>query len=427
MHPAVVRSLMRLKAYHKMFTGNLQQDIETPAVCFTRAPERLPDVNIILSPPRLEPSHRPGLVLHAIEQNEFRTFPDIITMSHISSWHSYASARYARFINAPDDVLERLRLRGIHKQSSNISTAYDWACRERPRVCFIVDTYEWAWHIATRSALYYWPEVCGDIVDSFIARFISPKAYDFTFVFPWANRDIMKRLDPDRTAIFVAGGHQLTSYLPSFQDVMKRFRIVCCRNKQLKQAVEEMFPKSEVYLVSNGVDTEHFCPSAAPEVFTVGWVGRVNAAVKRFHLAQMIAKRAKVPLKVASFENRIPHELMPDFYHDCSLLLVTSETEAHPLPVFEALSCGVPVITTDVGDVREVISDGENGFIVPVDFGIDDVIEKINLLREDEQLYNTMRQNARESILQSWTWHEVIEQYREFARDHIPGYRRHPE
>ncbi|HEU4699646.1 MAG TPA: glycosyltransferase [Gemmatimonadales bacterium] len=46
-------------------------------------------------------------------------------------------------------------------------------------------------------------------------------------------------------------------------------------------------------------------------------------------------------------------------------LLLTSESEAAPLPLFEAMRAGRPVVATDVGGVREIVREGRDGLLVP--------------------------------------------------------------
>ena len=45
--------------------------------------------------------------------------------------------------------------------------------------------------------------------------------------------------------------------------------------------------------------------------------------------------------------------------------LCTSDSEGMPLSLIEAQMCGVPVVSTDVGSVSEIVADGETGRLVP--------------------------------------------------------------
>ena len=49
----------------------------------------------------------------------------------------------------------------------------------------------------------------------------------------------------------------------------------------------------------------------------------------------------------------------------CDVLVLASESEAAPLPLFEAPRAGKPVVATAVGGVPELIRDGETGIVVP--------------------------------------------------------------
>ena len=51
-------------------------------------------------------------------------------------------------------------------------------------------------------------------------------------------------------------------------------------------------------------------------------------------------------------------------YPAMDVFLCTSKEEGGPCTILEAMACEVPVITTDVGHVPEVVDDGANGFVV---------------------------------------------------------------
>lgn len=60
----------------------------------------------------------------------------------------------------------------------------------------------------------------------------------------------------------------------------------------------------------------------------------------------------------------------------CNLMLLTSKSEGSPQVVKEAMACNCPIVATDVGDIRDVVSDTEGCYITS--FDPDDVAEKIS-------------------------------------------------
>ncbi|MBU2566318.1 glycosyltransferase family 4 protein, partial [Patescibacteria group bacterium] len=53
-------------------------------------------------------------------------------------------------------------------------------------------------------------------------------------------------------------------------------------------------------------------------------------------------------------------------YQNALATLITSDREGFGMTAIESLSCGTPVIMTDVGCAGEAVHDGENGFVVPI-------------------------------------------------------------
>lgn len=64
------------------------------------------------------------------------------------------------------------------------------------------------------------------------------------------------------------------------------------------------------------------------------------------------------------FLGAVPHYEMASLISSCDMVILSSHHEASPTVIKESLSCGVPVVTNDVGDAAEFIVDGKNGFIV---------------------------------------------------------------
>jgi teichuronic acid biosynthesis glycosyltransferase TuaC len=60
-----------------------------------------------------------------------------------------------------------------------------------------------------------------------------------------------------------------------------------------------------------------------------------------------------------------PHEEVPRWLAAADLFCLATSNEGRANVILEALACGVPVVTTDVGGSREVIADGMDGLLVP--------------------------------------------------------------
>lgn len=60
-----------------------------------------------------------------------------------------------------------------------------------------------------------------------------------------------------------------------------------------------------------------------------------------------------------------PAEEIAQFLRASELFVMSSAYEGMPIAVLEALATGTPVVTTEVGEVRRVVHDGHNGYVVP--------------------------------------------------------------
>ncbi len=59
--------------------------------------------------------------------------------------------------------------------------------------------------------------------------------------------------------------------------------------------------------------------------------------------------------------------LTPAWLQKMDIFALSSDTEQMPLSVLEAMGCGLPVVSTDVGDVRRMLAPANAPFVVPRD------------------------------------------------------------
>ena len=88
----------------------------------------------------------------------------------------------------------------------------------------------------------------------------------------------------------------------------------------------------------------------------------------------------------------IPHDKIPYYYYSADLLLFTSLSEGSPNVIKEAMACNLPIVSTDVGDVKEIIGGIEGCFICSYD--PKDVADKIKMALDYGK-----RTNGREQII----------------------------
>jgi glycosyltransferase involved in cell wall biosynthesis len=63
---------------------------------------------------------------------------------------------------------------------------------------------------------------------------------------------------------------------------------------------------------------------------------------------------------------RISPDQLRNKYKEADIFFLSSLNEQNPLEAFEAMGCGVPVVATDCDKVKEIITDGLEGLIVPI-------------------------------------------------------------
>ena len=107
-------------------------------------------------------------------------------------------------------------------------------------------------------------------------------------------------------------------------------------------------------------------------------------------------KKLELQDKVTFIKNPTQRKLV-QLYQSASVFALTSAEEGLGMVLLEAMSCGVPVVSTACGGPNSIISDGEDGFLVPLN-DARSLSSQLGLLLEDVQLNLVMGENARATI-----------------------------
>lgn len=95
------------------------------------------------------------------------------------------------------------------------------------------------------------------------------------------------------------------------------------------------------------------------------------------------------------FLGSVPNTEIPEVDSTKKILLMASSHEGLPTAIAEALSVGVPVVSTDIGDIRLVIKDNVNGFLLPLDFKDEEYIDAMQTILND---YDRFAKAAKEAF-----------------------------
>jgi glycosyltransferase involved in cell wall biosynthesis len=300
----------------------------------------------------------------------------------------------------------------------------------RPRVLCIVDRPDWAHDRKTRALT---AALAGQY--QLVTRYRSDVSAtdidgaDLVLVYYWLVIAQLPRLKHaftrarDRLMIGVCSEYELEGAWrrPGLRMLATLPRAIFANNFSLTKQVEATLGR-EVFYTPNGVDTAFFRPPSAPPPagrLRVGWAGSlanqssVHRGVREF-IAPAAALVDGVELSLAAREDRWRTlDEMLAFYQSLDVYVCASRSEGTPNPCLEAAACGLPIVTTPVGNMPELIREGENGLFVSR--SVDGIAAAFRRLRDDPALRVRMGRAARASVA-AWDWCHQAPRYTEMFR-----------
>jgi len=226
-------------------------------------------------------------------------------------------------------------------------------------------------------------------------------------------------------------------YKSILSSIIKKSKKIITVSENVKLELAKYFniDKKEILTINNGVDPDIFKPTFMDKDKNsrkVLYVGRIEYRKGLFDLinsAEIVLNNQNdvefILIGKGSLEREITNEIKKRgleekvkllghlwrdkliyYYQNSDIFVCPSHYEGNPLVLLEAMSCGLPVITTEIGN--GIVKEGVNGFMVPRG-EYKTLANRIITLLENEIIRKKMAKEARETILSNFTWDIVTE------------------
>lgn len=216
---------------------------------------------------------------------------------------------------------------------------------------------------------------------------------------------------------------------------------IICYNVQEKKKLINIGVKSNIRVIHNGINPQLFSPNKENENLIL-WVGRfvprkgVEYLIKAFSILSKNhsdlklllvgdgpqkrgvlekAKKLGVRDKISTI-SFVPNEKMPAIYRRSKVFVLPSLSEGVPRTILEAMSCEVPIVSTHLPQMKNLVSDC--GFLVPKKNPVA-LAEAVDRLLSYEDLRKEFGNNGRNKVKKNYTWQDTVEKTVELYKELI--------
>ena len=110
------------------------------------------------------------------------------------------------------------------------------------------------------------------------------------------------------------------------------------------------------------------------------------------------------------FVGKVPNEDIPRLLKLTDVFCLLSAYEGMPVAILEAMSMGKPVLSSDVSGMKDLIQNGKNGILTPVD-DIQAIIQALKSLVSNNENRRKLGEQARKDIVEKYSWNVIAQKY----------------
>jgi glycosyltransferase involved in cell wall biosynthesis len=206
----------------------------------------------------------------------------------------------------------------------------------------------------------------------------------------------------------------------------------------LRSRFSSFLRRKPLHTIPNGIDTEFFAPGGTTRVpgslLMVGTLSPSKDHATLLRAISLLAGKCSAELCLAGdgvlrnelqelahqlgvesqvrFLGNVPRTDLVRMYRSASIFTFSTKGEGSPLSLLEAMSCGLPVVASDVPGVREILSKSQCGLLTAAG-DARATAEAIKRLLGDAELAHQMGSNGRHYVKINHSLTAMAAQYRQ--------------
>jgi len=181
-------------------------------------------------------------------------------------------------------------------------------------------------------------------------------------------------------------------------------KIICVSHNDYKEALKnKIAPATKFVVIHNGISPDDYnFLERTEEKFTIGTIGESTKNKGHKYLREAQKNLPSIKLNIISNMSDASRYLK-----NFDIFVLPSIKEGLPYVILEAGLAGLPVITSNVGGIPEIIEDGKDGLLVPPK-DPEALAEAIKRLVDDKSLRDTLAANLHKKIKAEFSMEKML-------------------
>lgn len=222
----------------------------------------------------------------------------------------------------------------------------------------------------------------------------------------------------------------------------KAFKVICLNEAYKNELIAQHGIKNKTTVIPNGIATTTFAPAQIkPTDLVIGMAARINATKDHKRLIhafkQVLKNHPTAQLKIAGtgnlheglqklvvdlkltdnieFVGLLNEEEMCVFYQSLAICVHATKRETLSTAILQAMSCQLPVITSDIENNKVLITNEVTGYLYANE-DEEDLAKKMNLAIRNKEQRSKIATAARKHVLENYTSQIMAEHYKKLIQ-----------